>query len=133
MRRARIDRHPKRRFAVRGRDILKRCEWVSEQGDSAFPNRLCSLCEPNAAIGPAFLFDGDGAVAQWHATALLWWPMANLRRLPPEPPSSEITPEPAYQSRREFLRNAARTLGTAAVVGGGLSWLLGQSPPPDPP
>jgi sulfoxide reductase catalytic subunit YedY len=60
-------------------------------------------------------------------------PMPNLRRLPPEPPSSEITPEPLYQSRREFIRNAARALGTAAVVGGGLSWLVGQSPPPDPP
>ncbi|HEX2173581.1 MAG TPA: hypothetical protein VHL09_14180 [Dehalococcoidia bacterium] len=31
-----------------------------------------------------------------------------MRKLPPEPPSSEITPEPLYLRRREFLKNGAR-------------------------
>src|SRR4051795_12855761 len=53
--------------------------------------------------------------------------------LPPEPPSSEITPEPLYLSRREFMKNGAYTLGTAAIVGGSLVWLAGKGPPPDPP
>jgi sulfoxide reductase catalytic subunit YedY len=43
----------------------------------------------------------------------------------PEPPSSEITPEPLYVRRREFLKNAGLFAGTAAVVGGGL-YLLGM-------
>ena len=55
------------------------------------------------------------------------------RELPPEPPSREITPERLYYSRREFMKNAALTLGTAAAVGTGLSWLIGNSPPPDQP
>ena len=42
----------------------------------------------------------------------------------PEPPSSEITPEPLYRRRREFIKNAGLFLGTAGVVGGGL-YLLG--------
>ncbi|HEY7064216.1 MAG TPA: protein-methionine-sulfoxide reductase catalytic subunit MsrP [Chloroflexota bacterium] len=56
-----------------------------------------------------------------------------MRDLPPEPPSSEITPQALYQSRREFIKNGAYTLGTAAVVGGGLVWLADKSPPPDEP
>ena len=55
------------------------------------------------------------------------------KQIPPEPPSSEITPEPLYLSRREFMKNGALTLGTAAVVGGSLVWLAGKGPPPDPP
>jgi len=51
----------------------------------------------------------------------------------PEPPSSEITPEPLYLRRREFIKNAAYTAGTATAVGGGLLWLIGQGPPPDQP
>jgi len=43
----------------------------------------------------------------------------------PEPPSSEITPEPLYQRRREFIKNAGLFVGTAGVVGGGL-YLLGM-------
>jgi sulfoxide reductase catalytic subunit YedY len=50
-----------------------------------------------------------------------------------EPPSSEITPELLYRGRREFLKNAGLTLGTAAVVGSGLLWLIGNAPPPDAP
>ena len=57
-----------------------------------------------------------------------------MRRLAtPEPPSSEITPESLYLRRREFLKNAALTLGTAAVFGSGLVYLVGQRPPPDVP
>lgn len=54
-----------------------------------------------------------------------------MRDLPPEPPSSEITPESVYLNRREFMKNGALTLGTAAVVGGSLTWLVSKSPPPD--
>src|SRR5215211_2452668 len=56
-----------------------------------------------------------------------------MRRLSSEPPSSEITPEPLYLRRRELFKNGALALGTAAVVGSGLLWLVGQGPPPDPP
>ena len=56
-----------------------------------------------------------------------------MKDLPPEPPSSEITPEPLYRSRREFIKNGLYTLGTGAVVGGSLVWLAGKSPPPDEP
>jgi sulfoxide reductase catalytic subunit YedY len=55
------------------------------------------------------------------------------KQIPPEPPSSEITPEPLYLSRREFMKNGALTLGTAALTGGSLVWLAGKGPPPDPP
>ncbi|MFN0073801.1 MAG: protein-methionine-sulfoxide reductase catalytic subunit MsrP [Chloroflexota bacterium] len=56
-----------------------------------------------------------------------------MRDLPPEPPSSEITPKSLYLNRRELIKNGALTLGTAAVVGGSLSWLVGMGPPPDLP
>ena len=61
-----------------------------------------------------------------------------MARLPPEPPSGEITPEPLYQRRREFLRNAALFTGTAAAVGAGLVRLTGggrstpAAPAPEP-
>src|SRR4051812_48344835 len=55
-----------------------------------------------------------------------------MQDLPAEPPSGEITPEGVYQSRREFMKNGALTLGTAALVGGSLVWLAGKGPPPDP-
>ena len=51
----------------------------------------------------------------------------------PEPPSSEITPESVYLRRREFLKNTALAAGTAAALGGGLLWLVGNGPPPEPP
>lgn len=56
-----------------------------------------------------------------------------MKNLPKEPPSSEITPQALYLSRREFIRNGALTLGTAAVTGGSLLWLVGKGPPPDQP
>jgi sulfoxide reductase catalytic subunit YedY len=56
-----------------------------------------------------------------------------VRTLAPEPPSSEITPESLYLRRREFIKNAVLGVGTAAVFGSGLVWLVGQRPPPDAP
>jgi methionine sulfoxide reductase catalytic subunit len=45
--------------------------------------------------------------------------------IPPEPPSSEHTPERLYLRRREFLKNAGLFGATAAGVGGAL-YLLGR-------
>ncbi len=56
-----------------------------------------------------------------------------MRTLAPEPPSSDITPESLYLRRREFIKNAALSVGTAAIFGSGLVWLVGQRPPPDAP
>jgi methionine sulfoxide reductase catalytic subunit len=56
-----------------------------------------------------------------------------MRKLAPQPPSSEITPESLYLGRRAFLRNGVLAAGTAAAVGSGLLWLVGQGPPPDAP
>jgi methionine sulfoxide reductase catalytic subunit len=49
-----------------------------------------------------------------------------------QPRSSEITPESLYLRRREFIKNGVLAAGTAAVVGSGLLWLIGNGPPPDP-
>src|SRR4051794_1240916 len=73
----------------------------------------------------AYGADGRGAARR------VGHPEDVMRDLPPEPPSGEITPEAVYQNRREFLKNGALTLGTAAAVGGGLVWLAGKGPPPD--
>jgi sulfoxide reductase catalytic subunit YedY len=50
------------------------------------------------------------------------------------PPSSEITPEPLYLRRREFIRNAALFTATSTAVGGSLLWLMqgGRSEPKTP-
>src|SRR5438477_10183562 len=48
-----------------------------------------------------------------------------------EPPSSEITPRQLYVNRREFIKNAACSLGPATAVGSGLRWLADKGPPPD--
>jgi len=62
-----------------------------------------------------------------------------MAKLPNEP-SSEITPQPLYLRRREFIKNAALFAGTATAVGGGLLWVMSggradapepASPPPD--
>ncbi len=42
---------------------------------------------------------------------------------PPEPKSSEVTPEQTYLKRRELLRNAALFTATSAGVGASLLWL----------
>jgi sulfoxide reductase catalytic subunit YedY len=54
--------------------------------------------------------------------------MANTD-LPTEPPSSEVTPEPLYNARREFIRNAGLFALSAGAIGTGLTWLSGQSRP----
>ncbi|HET9035265.1 MAG TPA: protein-methionine-sulfoxide reductase catalytic subunit MsrP [Myxococcaceae bacterium] len=46
----------------------------------------------------------------------------------PEPPSGEITPEPLYLRRREFLRNAGLGVLTAAATGVGLVALTEGGP-----
>src|SRR5215217_6429603 len=61
------------------------------------------------------------------------WIVKERQAMLDEPRSSEITPESLYLGRREFLRNTALAAGTAAVFGGGLLWLVGRRPPPDPP
>jgi len=48
---------------------------------------------------------------------------------PPNPPSSEITPERVYADRRRFLKNAALFAATAAGAGAGLVWLTGGLKP----
>jgi len=55
-----------------------------------------------------------------------------MRRSPSDPPSSEITPESVYRSRRDFLGDGMRTAGTALAFGGGLLFLVGRGPPTDP-
>jgi sulfoxide reductase catalytic subunit YedY len=52
------------------------------------------------------------------------------RDLPKEPPGSEVTSERDYNSRREFIRNAALYTTTAAAIGYGLTLLTGKPRPP---
>ncbi|HEU5180829.1 MAG TPA: protein-methionine-sulfoxide reductase catalytic subunit MsrP [Candidatus Polarisedimenticolia bacterium] len=47
-----------------------------------------------------------------------------MGKLGKTPPSSEITPEPLYWRRREFIKNALLFTATSAGVGGGLLWLM---------
>ena len=48
-----------------------------------------------------------------------------MARMPPEPPSGEITEEALYLRRRDFLKNTALLAGTATAVGAGLVRLIG--------
>ncbi len=48
-----------------------------------------------------------------------------MPEIPKHPLSSEITPEPLYLRRREFIKNAALFLATAGGVGGALAALSG--------
>ena len=48
------------------------------------------------------------------------------------PPSSEITPEPLFHRRREFIKNSALFAVTAAGTGGGLLALTGGAPEAKP-
>ncbi len=52
-----------------------------------------------------------------------------------EPRHSEITPEPLYVRRREFMRQGALFVGTATVFGGAVTWLsgAGRGAPADAP
>jgi sulfoxide reductase catalytic subunit YedY len=58
-----------------------------------------------------------------------------MPKLPPEPPSSEITPPERYARRRELLKTGALYLATSAGVAAGLSQLsgLGSADPPKKP
>ena len=51
------------------------------------------------------------------------------------PPSSEITPEPLYLRRREFIKNAVLFTATSSSVGGSLLWLTkgGRASPKQTP
>jgi len=62
-----------------------------------------------------------------------------MRKLPPEPKASEVTPEPLYQRRREFIRQGALFVATSAALGKGLIELSSMgsadapaAPPPLP-
>jgi methionine sulfoxide reductase catalytic subunit len=46
-----------------------------------------------------------------------------MKLRPPRP--SEITPEPLYVRRREFMRQGALFVGTATAFGGAVTWLTG--------
>ena len=48
-----------------------------------------------------------------------------MDKLGKTPPTSEITPEPLYLRRREFIRNALLFTVTSTGVGGSLLWLMG--------
>src|SRR5215471_20944483 len=56
-----------------------------------------------------------------------------MQTVAPEPPSHEITLESVYVRRRQFIKNGARILGTAAAVGAGFTWLVRAAPAPDAP
>jgi sulfoxide reductase catalytic subunit YedY len=51
-----------------------------------------------------------------------------MARTFPEPPAAEITPQPLYLRRREFIQNGALFLGTSTLVGGGLLLLTHNTP-----
>src|SRR5437867_12253294 len=51
-----------------------------------------------------------------------------MAKRPPEPPSSEITPEALYLRRREFIKNAVLFTGSTAAIGGSLLWLTRGAP-----
>jgi len=46
----------------------------------------------------------------------------------PEPPDNEVTPEPLYLGRREFLKNAGLATLTAGGTGAGLLAITGNGP-----
>ena len=54
-----------------------------------------------------------------------------MPRTPTPPPSSEMTPEPLFRRRREFLKNSVLMTLTAAGSGGALLALTGAAPEPD--
>jgi methionine sulfoxide reductase catalytic subunit len=48
----------------------------------------------------------------------------DMSKLGKTPSSSEITPEPLFRRRREFIKNGLLFVATSAGVGGGLLWLM---------
>src|SRR5262245_26237578 len=60
-------------------------------------------------------------------------PGSTMSKLPPETTSSEITPESGCYTRRSFMRNSALAVGTGAVVGAGLLFLIDKAPLPAQP
>jgi methionine sulfoxide reductase catalytic subunit len=46
--------------------------------------------------------------------------------LPKEPSASEVTPEAAYATRRQLLKNSLLFAATATAFGGGLTWLTNR-------
>ncbi|EYF02470.1 protein-methionine-sulfoxide reductase catalytic subunit MsrP [Chondromyces apiculatus] len=56
-----------------------------------------------------------------------------MPKLPRPPPAREITPEPLYLRRREFLKSGALFAGTASAMGAGLIALSGGSRATPPP
>src|SRR5216117_2831452 len=55
-----------------------------------------------------------------------------MDKLGKTPPASEITPEPLYLHRREFIRNALLFTVTSTGVGGSLLWLMKGSRASEP-
>ena len=55
-----------------------------------------------------------------------------MDKLGKTPPTSEITPEPLYLRRREFIRNALLFTVTSTGVGGSLLWLMGGNRASEP-
>ena len=55
-----------------------------------------------------------------------------MDKLGKTPPASEITPEPLYLHRREFIRNALLFAVTSTGVGGSLLWLMGGNRASEP-
>src|SRR5881398_1970696 len=55
-----------------------------------------------------------------------------MDKLGQTPPTSEITPEPLYLRRREFIRNALLFTVTSTGVGGSLLWLMGGNRASEP-
>src|SRR2546428_521165 len=55
-----------------------------------------------------------------------------MDKLGKTPPASEITPEPLYLHRREFIRNALLFTVTSTGVGRSLLWLMGGNRASEP-
>src|SRR5713101_3109631 len=55
-----------------------------------------------------------------------------MGKLGKTPPAAEITPEPLYLRRREFIRDALLFTVTSTGVGGSLLWLMGGNRASEP-
>jgi len=95
--------------------------------------RLCNVAEPEGGQAKTLLLSEVLTTSKRTIARRGRAYTPGVRRLAPEPPSSEITPESVYLRRRELLKNTALAAGTAAAFGSGLVWLVGQRPAPDVP